>query len=381
MLPLIVYILRDLGHHRGRTILTVIGLAGVSFSYLILAAVSETTFVFGDQETPSHNLVIIRSDVLFPTDGSLEDAVFEAINDLPPELVQRVSPMIYRQMKVNDLLVQLRAAPPADWKDVHGLKLIEGRWPRAEGEVAVSEGAINSSGWRLGELLHIFGAEFQVSAIFRASGTKFASVWMGVDQARRLFGDNIGYQLAFVRIRGGIGAEDTRSRLESDPRLAGRYAVYHEDRLDGRYFDLVDDMRNVSVFLTGIALLGITLGTYNSANLSLIERRRELGILRAVGFAHGIGRNFLMLRVAMQSLVAYALGTLAAVGFVSALQARGIVVVCAVCRPVTLTLHSVVIGLLLVLALAPLGAWLSARKSGKLSVARILDRPEDLGRA
>lgn len=374
MIPLLLLTLRDLNHHRGRTILTIIGLTGIAFSYVILGALSESMVIFGNQETQSSNLVIIPDNIVDPIDGVLEEGLFQAIADFRPELVGRVSYMLFKHLRIGDHVVQLRAAPLGDWETVHHLTLSEGGWPDGSDEVAISEGASHFAQWVVGQPLQIYGSEFRVSGIFRSSGTKFSSVWMPIEEAQRLFGQEIGYQLAYVQVMGGIDGETARLRLESDPRIGERYDVYLEDRFNARYTELIETVRNLAVIITGIALLGIGLGTYNAANLGTAERARELAILRAIGFSPEAERAYLLLRVGLQSLLAYALGVSAAAIFVAALQAREPVEICGVCLPFRLTPANILVGLGLVLILAQVGAWLSSRRRMRLTVAQLLSR-------
>ncbi len=372
MLPLLLLTLRDLNHHRGRAILTVIGLTGISFSYVILGALSESMVIFGNQETQSSNLVIIPNNIVDPIDGVLEEGLFQTIADLTPELVEQASYVLFKHLRIGDHVVQLRAAPLADWEAVHHLTLSEGAWPDGAGEVAISEGAAHFAQWAVGQPLQIYGSEFRVSGIFSSSGTKFSSVWLPIEEAHRLFGQEIGYQLAYVQVAGGIDGETARLRLESDPRIGERYDVYLEDRFNARYTELIGTVRNLTVIITGIALLGISFGTFNAANLGTTERAQELAILRAIGFSPATERAYLLLRAGLQSVWAYALGVSAAAIFVAALQAREPVELCGVCLPFKLTLANILVGLGLVLILAQAGAWFSSRKRMRLTVAQLL---------
>jgi putative ABC transport system permease protein len=244
--------------------------------------------------------------------------------------------------------------------------------------VAISEGAAHFAQWPVGQRLQIYGSDFRVSGIFQASGTKFSSVWMPIEEARRLFGPGAGYQMAFVQVAGEVAGEEGARcivpLLESDPRIGERYDVYLEDRFNERYTDLIEKVRNLTVIITGIALLGISFGTYNAANLSATERARELAILRAIGFSPATERAYLVLRVGLQSLLAYALGVLTAAIFVGALQAGEPLETCGVCLPFRLTPANILVGLGLALLLALAGAWFSTGKRARLTVAQVLSQ-------
>jgi hypothetical protein len=375
MLPLLHYTLVDLLHYRSRTILAIIALSGVSFSYLILASLSESMFSFGTSAPQTRNLVVIPRDVMDPMDARIGEDLFEVTGDLPPDLVQQISPHIFRHMRIDDEVVQLRAASVADWETVYGLVLTEGQWPGDGREVAISEDAAIVTGWHLDRQLRIFGSDFWVSGIFRGSGSEMASVWMPVEQAHRLlFGADVGYQMAYLRIPADADAEAVRGQLEAEPRLGGRYAVYHEDRLTERFLQIINDIRDLLAIVAGIALLGITFGSFNAANMDVAERQRELGILRAIGLPVRLGRTILMVRVGLQSMAAYGIGVLIAAIFLSSHHAREFLVSSGLRLSLQLTPLTILAGLALVLLLAPLGAWLSTRRLGHLPVNHLVNR-------
>ena len=282
----IYFLLKDIRHDWVRTLLTVFGMAMVIFSFFILSAFSQSLADYNQNVTLTRNLIIIQTDIIDPADAVLEESAIQAAELLPSELVSRVSPVIFRHLRINDHMIQLRAARVEDWTSVFHMELLEGQWPKELGEVAVGEGAAEAFGWKRGTQLTIYGSQFRVTAISRLPGSVFASVWMPLETAQKLFGMKHGYQLMFVQAAPGADAEELRTQIQKEPLLAGKYSVFFEDSYSRKNNQILNDIRSLMIIGSNLALLAVTFGTYNSTSLSIIERSREIGILRAVGFSH-----------------------------------------------------------------------------------------------
>ena len=114
MATVVFLALRDLAHSRGRAILNSLAIAAVVFTYLLLSALAQTMGDLSQEAIVSHNLVVIEGDIIDPSDATLDPAAVQAATELGPELVNRASPVIYRNLRLDERLVQFRAANLAD---------------------------------------------------------------------------------------------------------------------------------------------------------------------------------------------------------------------------------------------------------------------------
>ena len=249
-----------------------------------------------------------------------------------------------------------------DWKSVFHLELLEGQWPTDLGEVAVGEGAAEAFGWKSGTLLTIYGSQFRVTAVARLPGSVFASIWMPLETAQKLFGMKRGYQLMYVQVAPGADAEKVRLQIQEDPRLAGKYAVFFEDSYSRKNNQILSDIRSLMAIGSSLALLAVTFGTYNSTSLSIIERSREIGILRAVGFSHTALGNILGVRATLQSWFAFFAGLISAIGYIIYQRAYAQLFVFGFYITFKITWQIIIFGFLLTSILAIFGAWLSSRR-------------------
>jgi len=361
MAAVVFLALRDLAHSRSKAILNSLAIAAVVFTFLLLSALAQTLGDLSQEADIGRNLVVIEGDIIDPSDATLEPAAVLAAEQLAPDLVSKVSPVIYRNLRLNDRLVQFRAANIADWPSIHHLSLVEGRWPEGAGEIVVSEGVTSLDDWGPGSTLTIFGSEFEVSGVVRFEGTAFASVWMDLPVAQALFGPDRGYQLMLIEIASGADADESRAALQAHPALSGRYQVFFEDNYTRRNTRILEDIQGTARAMGIIALVAIVLGSYNATALSLVERQRQIGIMRVVGFGPNSVRQLLLLQAIMQGLVGFGLGLLASMLFVAYQQNTAQLYAFGWPLTFRLTPEIVVLGLIFTLGLAGIGAVLATR--------------------
>jgi ABC-type antimicrobial peptide transport system permease subunit len=372
MLTATLFILKDMRHDLGRTLLGMLGLAVVIFSYQVLISMADTFAEYLAVPGVSRNLIVTQAEFIDPSDASLDPAALEAARSLEPEFVQRTSPVMFRQIRIGDRLVALRSAPMEDWENVFHLSLTEGRWPTQPFEVVVGEGAARANHWTPGSVLEIYGSPFHVSGIFRAPGASYATVWMPFDQALQLFGTLRPIQGMYVQVADGADVEEVRARLQADPRLSGKFTVFLEDTYTYRNNQFMKDFRSLMLIASGLALLAVVFGTFTITSLSLVERGREIAILRSVGFTPGRVQGFLLLRALLQGLLAYLLGLSAAWVYVAHQQTGDQLYIQGLPISFQISAEQVFMGALWMGAMAILGAWLSSRWLQTVQVASLL---------
>ncbi|MFD3826751.1 FtsX-like permease family protein [Streptomyces sp. NPDC058625] len=103
----------------------------------------------------------------------------------------------------------------------------------------------------------------------------------------------------YVNAADGTGADELRDRLETT--LDPYPQVQVRDQAD--YKDLVHDQIAVLLYLVyallGLAIIIAVLGVVNTLTLSVVERTREIGLLRAIG----LGRRQLRRMIRLESVV------------------------------------------------------------------------------
>lgn len=124
---------------------------------------------------------------------------------------------------------------------------------------------------------------FQVAAI---GGSPWFGTLVSHADADRYFGVMPPYGY-FLTARPGVSLSPIRNRLETDLLNYPDYKLYDIGHQSDAIEDLIGKpMRALGMLLNGITLLAVviaSMGQINTTTMSIIERVRELGVLRAVG--------------------------------------------------------------------------------------------------
>ncbi|MFJ3334282.1 ABC transporter permease [Streptomyces sp. NPDC086766] len=188
----------------------------------------------------------------------------------------------------------------------------------AGGHVAMDSGFARKHRVRLGSVLPF---EFQggrrtrltVSALTDQGDAEGfgvqGGVYFGLDTVERFVPGTPDAAL-YVNAAPGTGAGELRSRLERT--LAGYPQVQVRDQAD--YKKLVHDQIAVLLYLVyallGLAIVIAVLGVVNTLALSVVERTREIGLLRAIGLA----RRQLRRMIRLESVVIAVFGAVLGLG-------------------------------------------------------------------
>ena len=367
------YIVQDILHDWGRSLLTVMTLAAVVAAYLILTALSEGYRNYGlEGSSQFTNLMVMESNALDPMDSSLGSDVLQAVKSTKIQQVQRVSPMIFRHMSIDKRIMQVRAAPVEDMPTVYRLVLSQGSWPMKDDDLVASEGVIQITNWKLGNVVQIYGSDFHLVGIVKASGSKFSSLWMSLQAGEKLFGSKRGYQVIFIQLKPDSNVEEVLASMEARFKTLGRYGVYLESQVSERYNQTTLGIRRLNLLEQIIALLAASFGTFCATSLTLLERFREIAILRCVGFIPAAVRRFLFVRILLQVIAAYLIGLGFVLMYVHVRQTLDPIVIQAAALPLSLPGWSIALGLILAVSFAAFGVWLPTRSYFKISAAEQL---------
>ncbi len=348
-------LVKDMTRDGWRTFITVINLSVFLCCYFCLAAVAKAASAFGTQEEDRSSLMVIQNNVFDPGDSILTEEQFQPIRELMPGMVNAVSPMIFRLLKIESQLIQVRAAPLADLEPVYHLELISGNWPAGENEAVIGTGTAAMTGWKVGKTIRVFGRDFVITGVISSPGTKSSAVWIDLAAAENLFGTSGVYQFAWANVAPGMNAEEVQAILQKDPRLVDRYQVYFVDHLYEQYTRALNDVAGISSVLVLISLIMVMFGTYGSIYLTLAERARELTILRAIGFSSRSIRDILTARTLMQVIAAFITSWILSILILKYLSNVYPIVVHAILLEVNITPGMFLIGMLLALLFGWIG--------------------------
>jgi len=351
---LIRLVLADLRAGRFRSIVAAAAVVPIVFAHLVLVAVAGA--LAAAPTGGGRVLVILSSNPLDPSTGRLDQAILDTLTVAGGRDVVSATPLIFRPVKIGETIFQLRAARLADWEPVESLRLLEGRYPEpGADEMAITEGVADSTGWRVGDVVPVFGTDFSVTALVRAPGTKFASLWMDFDRADRLFETGGTFQTATLHLTSDSDPEAIRVAIADAAQ--GRFGVYYEDeinRLQGAGLSAASDLSALGTTI-GIAVLAF--GSFNLTAVALAERSADLGIARVLGVSRRALTVFASVRSSVLAIAGFAVGAAATAIY---LATRPTITLRSFVVTPRLDLGDVGLGLAVTAAATLVGAWLAA---------------------
>lgn len=374
------FTIADVRHDGFTFAFSVLSSAVLVFAFLLLIPLSTTLTSFGETGAAPGNLYILEQDALQPEASRIESGLAARVAGILGDRLERVDPVIFRILRVEGHPVQLRGVDPAAWGPTFGLEVVEGEWPAGPLELAVGEQAGRASGWGPGSEIEIFGQDFRVAAVVAGHGTKAQAVWIPYSAAHSLFGPDRGAQLLVAHLRPEADPLAAQGALEAAFASAGEpYDAYFEDALVRETGEALDDLRSLSLVTTVIALSAVTVGSANLAWLAAEERRRRLGLLRAVGFGRADLVRYFVWRGGAIAVAAYLLALVGAVTFTQLGWTAASLAIGGLEPELHLTPATAAAGFGLAALATLAGSWISAHRLLRTSPSLLLGRgPEGM---
>ncbi|AVV40704.1 FtsX-like permease family protein [Streptomyces sp. ID05-04B] len=227
---------------------------------------------------------IIRADYMVTAGGlRLDASAVDALRKVRG--VTAVSQDRWVGMEIDGIQEDVSAVTPADFSKAFHLPLVSGSQDTlAKGRIAVAEALARSKGWKVGDTLPAeYGdsgkkGRLTVGAVFETNDVLMPIV--GSADVIAPHADRTPVATIYVKTD---GSTDEKALAGA---LTGRPGIKIGDRQDIRdaFSGEVDTVLNVLYALLAISLVIAVLGVVNTLAMSVFERQREVGMLRAVGF-------------------------------------------------------------------------------------------------
>jgi putative ABC transport system permease protein len=363
-MPFFMLIFRNLLRQRIRTLLTALG---ISLGITTVVALGVVTHSF--KATAEDILHAGGADFAIGQSGSA-DLSFSTLTEEQLEEVAAYSEvdhaigvlMAYSQLGSNPFFVQL-GIEPADLEHFE-VPLVEGRLlaPGATNEILLGQEGASQLGKGLGDIVELRDRQFTVVGIYRTG-----NVWedggamlplAAVQEYERKDGL---FTLIYVRVGPGTDLDELTARIEEDhPEMATLRTVSDYGDVD-QGFQMMD-AANLAISFLAVFIGGI--GVMNTMVMSVMERTREFGILRAVGWRQRRVLQMVLGESILLCLIGALIGSILAVIFTRAILIFP--VVRSFLEP-EYTLDVFIRGLVVGVAVALLGALYPAIRAVRLS--------------
>ena len=296
-----------------------VGLALVAASAVLTASVKHTADVAVDRGSKADLYVQPGEE-----DGVLDPALARAVA-AQPGVAAVLRARVAEATVAGTAFQKVDGVDPATVSRLADLDVRSGSLGALDGDgLLVSAATAGAHHWRLGERVTIqFGqagsSTFRVAGTYANKGT-FGDYLLGLDSFSRATGQHAD-SLLMIKLAPGTSLAAARGHVAG---LLGPYPGAKVldaggfKRSSGATFDAI---LNLITALLALAVLIALLGIVNTLALSVVERTRELGLLRAIGMRRPQVRAIVAAEAVIIAVLGAALGTGLGVGLGSALAA------------------------------------------------------------
>lgn len=179
----------------------------------------------------------------------------------------------------------------------------------------VSERTSNDRGWKRGDTVTFTSASdeqvpVRVDGVF-ADNETLQPFLVGSSVYEKLTPPSSRISVGvFVKAAPGTDLATLRTNLEDATKSFLTVQVQDRDEFKSSVSQQIDQMLGVLYAMLGLALLIAILGIVNTLALSVVERRREIGMLRAVGMVRGQVRRSIYLESVLIAIYGALLGVI-----------------------------------------------------------------------
>jgi putative ABC transport system permease protein len=348
-----------------------VGVALVGFITIFAASTKESISVAVDRA--------FRADYVVNTKGAgfaggFSPELAEQIKELPE--IEAVTGMSFNAVEIDGDGHFLAAADPADLLEVLD---VDARDPEAfralaADQLAVSSRAAEDHGWDVGDTVRanypVGGVRpVEVATLYETGQQEGLTDYFITAEAYRQNYPTQLENIVFARLRPGVTPAEGRRALDT---VVDRYPsaeVQDQAEYKQSQEQQIDQLVNLIYALLALAVIIAGIGIANTLALSIVERTRELGLLRAVGMSRRQLKSTIRWEAVIIAMLGTVLGLVIGLFFgwamVEALKDEGITEF----APPGVQLVVIV---LVAALLAVVFAYFPARRAAKLDVLRAI---------
>ena len=293
-----------------------IGLALVSMLTVFAASTKASTNRVLDQVVGADFLVYTQTQSAFPT------SVATAAKAVPGVAVVSAEQDVPAQVDGSDTM--LVAIDPATIDQVINLTMAQGTTPAdlTGASIGLDTRTAKDKGLHLGSTVQLsFGGKpkpYTVTTLYDAVG--FFNGWIISTQTVAAAGVTLGDNTLYVKTSAGADQAAVGQSLTKALAAYPTVLVKDQSQFKQDISNSINQLLAVMVLLLGLAILIAVLGIVNTLVLTVIERTRELGMLRAVGATRPQVRRMVVLESVVIAVYGAVLGIALGVLFAAAFQ-------------------------------------------------------------
>ncbi|AWB82569.1 ABC transporter permease [Corynebacterium yudongzhengii] len=215
------------------------------------------------------------------------------------------------------------------------LEGVEGSTDLSDGGMIAPEAYAEERGWTVGETYELSApgispetAEIELIGTFGQNEVLSNPMVSTVDVSAVIPPEMMEIIMIGVTGDGSVEHEELRANLEEEMAQFIVVQVMDGEEMAGLANQMIDQMLSILYALLALAVIIAILGIVNTLTLSVIERRQEIGMLRAVGSQRGQVRTMIMLEAVQIALFGAVSGIVMGLGlgwaFIEVLEDQGL---------------------------------------------------------
>jgi putative ABC transport system permease protein len=305
----LTYIWRNLLLRKVRTGLSMLGVAVSVAGIVSLISVALGMKGSFDQylEESGAALVVFKSDVADLIFSSVKTAEIEAIRAMDGvEAVARTNLHMARPPSPAPLPVIFCFGryPEERLMEKYRDLLVAGRLFQRRDEIVAAKYIARKMRWKIGEKVTLLGREFTVVGLYEPDIPWENGILVHAGFLAEQLGRKDSYSIVFVY---ATPATRDAVKREIEEKLPNLTAVPPSD-LTKRFAEQLQIIDDFIIMITVIALVVGVLGVLNTMMMSVSERTREIGMLRALGWSKGRVVMTILIEGVLLSILGGALG-------------------------------------------------------------------------
>ena len=347
---MVLYSLDYLQHHKLRSLLTVLGIVVGISSVIILVGLVQglKEDVLSQLEDFGPRTIVITplstgaggggfgASSFMPTKGKLFENDYERVKRLPEiasitQIIMGQTTAVFKNESISASVYGIEAGV---FDDTVPVEIDSGRFIEASDRGVAGIGSDIATGFKQTKEdvktqsnLYLSGKRFKVIGVLKPTGNSFAPIdgviFIPIDDARELFNSSLlPNEISAIRLTLKEGADvDAASEQIEDIMIASHhvtndtkdFGVINPKFINERMSGVLDTL---TLFLGAIASISLIVGAIGIANtmfMSVLERRREIGTMKALGARTEQIRDLFVVESAIIGLVGGFLGLLLAV--------------------------------------------------------------------
>jgi ABC-type antimicrobial peptide transport system permease subunit len=305
-----IMIVKNLWRRATRSILTILGIAvGVAAVVALGAMAAGISKNYGNVLGLSNDLLVTQSnsyDVLF---SSLDETLADRIAAVPD--VTAVEPGVFTWIAVEDSPYFLVYGYDPGTVAMDHYRIVEGKPVTGGSQIAIGRRAADALSMGVDDTLRIFGTPYRIVGIYETGqGMEESGGVVTLDDAQTIAQKQRQVSLFQVGIRRDADIDLIKERIANidDELLVTEASGYDASE------DWTSMLQGFAWGVSAIAILIGGLGMMSAMIMSVLERTREIGTLRAVGWRRSQVMRMIMGEAILLSLAGGVLGVLLGVG-------------------------------------------------------------------